>query len=214
MGKLILVRHGETDLNRDKKFFGWLDPSLNELGREQALSARRKIDKLLKREENIKIYTSPLRRALETCEILETCEMFEVSKIADGESYTKKIVQELKEINFGIFEGFSYEEILEKYPHESKIAFTEWEEYNFQTGESPRELQKRTVSFIENQLDLRGTNVIVSHWGVINSILSYFFSKDLESYWKFSLKNGGIAIISFNEGFPVLEGFNIGAWDE
>ena len=103
---------------------------------------------------------------------------------------------------------------MEKYPQESKVAFTQWEDYDFQIGESPRKLQGRVISFIERELDLKGINIIVTHWGVINSILSYFFSKDLEAYWKFSLKNGGIALIDFNEGFPVLEGFNIGAWDD
>lgn len=202
MGKLILVRHGETDFNREKKFFGWLDPSLNELGRHQAFLAKNKIEKILEGKENVKIYTSPLKRALETCEIIGI------------ERFEKKIIDNLKEINFGIFEGLSYGEIVENYPDESKIAFTQWEDYNFQTGESPRELQGRVVEFMEKELNLESVNIVISHWGVINSILSYFFSKDLEAYWKFSLKNGGIALISFNDGFPVLEGFNIGAWDE
>lgn len=202
MGKLILVRHGETELNRGKKFFGWTDPSLNERGKHQAFLAGKKMNKILEGKESVKVYSSPLKRALETCEGMGL------------ESFSREIAQDLKEINFGIFEGLSYEEILEKYPHESKVAFTRWEDYNFQTGESPRELQERVVSFIERELDLKKTNVIVSHWGVINSILSYFFSKDLEAYWKFSLKNGGIALIDFNEGYPVLEGFNIGAWDD
>lgn len=202
MGKLILVRHGETELNREKKFFGWLDPSLNKTGKHQAFLAGKKIEKILEGKESVKIYTSPLKRALETCGEMRI------------DKFTKEIAHDLKEINFGIFEGLSYEEILEKYPQESKVAFTQWEDYDFQIGESPRELQGRVISFIERELDLKGINIIVTHWGVINSILSYFFSKDLEAYWKFSLKNGGIALIDFNEGFPVLEGFNIGAWDD
>ncbi|MGL4733143.1 MAG: histidine phosphatase family protein [Fusobacteriaceae bacterium] len=202
MGKLILVRHGETELNREKKFFGWLDPSLNKTGKHQAFLAGKKIEKILEGKESVKIYISPLKRALETCGEMRI------------DKFTKEIAHDLKEINFGIFEGLSYEEILEKYPQESKVAFTQWEDYDFQIGESPRKLQGRVISFIERELDLKGINIIVTHWGVINSILSYFFSKDLEAYWKFSLKNGGIALIDFNEGFPVLEGFNIGAWDD
>ena len=67
MGKLILVRHGETELNREKKFFGWLDPSLNKTGKHQAFLAGKKIEKILEGKESVKIYTSPLKRALETC---------------------------------------------------------------------------------------------------------------------------------------------------
>lgn len=202
MGKLILVRHGETELNKEKKFFGWLDPELNETGKCQARKSKNTIEKILRDNARAKTYTSPLKRAVETCAIIS------------GKDSEWQVTHTLKEINFGIFEGFSYEEILEKYPHQSKIAFTKWEDYNFETGESPRELQKRVVSFIEREINLGENNIVVSHWGVINSILSYFFSKDLEAYWKFSLKNGGIAVINFSEGFPVLEGFNIGAWDD
>ncbi|MGL5964803.1 MAG: histidine phosphatase family protein [Fusobacteriaceae bacterium] len=202
MGKLILIRHGETELNREKKFFGWLDPPLNDKGKIQALLAGKKMEKILLGRENIKIYISPLKRSVETYEEMNL------------ERYPKEIIHDLKEINFGIFEGLSYEQILKKYPDESKKAFSKWEDYNFETGESPKDLQKRAISFIEKSIDKNKTNIIISHWGVINAILSYFFSKDLEAYWKFSLKNGGIALLDFNEGFPVLEGFNIGEWDE
>ena len=40
MGKLILVRHGQTDMNVEGIYFGWLDPALNEKGREQGERAR------------------------------------------------------------------------------------------------------------------------------------------------------------------------------
>lgn len=204
MGKIILVRHGETELNREKKFFGWQDPELNSKGINQAENAGKNLKEILKKisDEEIEFFSSPLKRAVQTAEAI------------NSRSWDINFDESLKELNFGIFEGLSYEEIIEKYPKQSEIAFEKWQEYNFETGESPQDLQRRTVTFLEEKINLEKTTIIVAHWGVINCILSHLFSRELDSYWKFSLKNGGIAVIGFDNSFPVLEGFNIGAWNE
>lgn len=192
MGKLIIVRHGQTDMNAEKLFFGKLDPKLNELGKKQALETREK----MKNISYDKIYSSDLKRASETAEII---------------NYLNKEIEfdkRLQEIDFGIFEGLKYEEIKEKYPQECKKSEIDWENYNFETGESPKEMQERAVSFIET-LDLEKDNLIVTHWGIICGILSWYLSMGLKSYWKFAIENGGIIILEFNDGFPVLKGLNI-----
>lgn len=192
MGRLILVRHGETEENKKGVFFGWLDPSLNETGVVQGYEAKKKLEKY----NYSKIYSSPLKRAFETCEII---------------NYKKipvQVVDDIKELNFGIFEGYSYEEIVQKYPTQEKIASENWQEYHFETGESPKSLQERVVKFVEENLDLQNEDtVLVTHWGVICSILSYYLSKELDSYWKFKIKNGGIAVLEFSDGYVMLEEF-------
>ena len=64
--KLILVRHGETDLNRDGRILGLTDAPLNATGRAQA----RAVAAPLTAELPFKMYTSPLARALETAQIV------------------------------------------------------------------------------------------------------------------------------------------------
>lgn len=194
MGKIILIRHGESKLNVEGVYYGILNPELTEKGKEQAKKTR----EILKNISYEKIYTSDLKRAIETAEIVNYKEL-EIS-----------IDEELRELNFGIFEGRSYEELLEKYPEELKKSQKNWENYNYITGESVLELQKRAINFIEKKIDLEKDTVLVTHWGVINTILSHYFSNGLESYWKFSVKNGGVVIIEFSEGYPILEGLNIG----
>lgn len=194
MGKIILVRHGESKLNIEGVYYGILDPELTEKGKEQAEKTR----EILKSINYEKIYASDLRRAIDTAEIV---------------NYKKLeilIDQELRELNFGIFEGHSYKELLDKYPEELKKSQSNWENYNYITGESVLELQKRAINFIEKKVDLDGTTVLVTHWGVINTILSHYFSNGLESYWKFNVENGGVVIIEFSEGYPILKGLNIG----
>ncbi|MGB6127578.1 MAG: histidine phosphatase family protein [Psychrilyobacter sp.] len=197
MGKLILVRHGESEFNKENIFFGHLDPNLTEKGRDQALKTK----KILSNIDYKEIYTSPLKRAAETAEIINI------------KNYDLNLVEELKELNFGILEGLTYEEILKKYP-EAAIEWKEnWQTYDYQTGESVEQLQERSVKFVES-LDLSNGNIVaVCHWGVINCILSYYFSGELNGYWKFAPNYAGIIVIEFTDGYPILKGINIGDVD-
>jgi alpha-ribazole phosphatase len=194
MGKLILVRHGESALNTENLFFGQLDPELTEKGRNQA----NKTKDFLKKIEYSDIYTSPLKRAYETANIINT------------KGYKLHKEDRLKELNFGILEGMTYDEILEKYPEDAKKWHNNWKTYNYRTGESVEDLQNRAVKFIES-LDFSSKNiVVVCHFGVINCILSHYFSNGLDGYWKFSPNYAGVIIIEFTDGYPILKGLNIG----
>lgn len=194
MGKLILVRHGESELNKANLFFGQLDPELTEEGVKQAYKAK----EILKDAKYSTIYTSPLKRASKTAKIINN-DRLEINK-----------KDNLKELNFGILEGLGYEEILKKYPVAAKEWEDNWKTYNYETGESVEELQNRVINFIES-LDFENKNiVVVCHFGVINCILSHYFSKKLEGYWKFSPNYAGISVIEFANGFPILKGINIG----
>lgn len=193
MGKLIIVRHGQTQMNVEGIFFGKLDPGLNEMGRVQC----KKAGDILKKYGYDAIYSSDLLRASETAELI---------------NYLKlpiKFDKRLQEIDFGIFEGLSYKEIKEKYPVECEKSKNEWKTFDFVTGESLERLQSRAIEFVES-LDKTKNNLVVTHWGVINCILSWYFSNKLESYWKYSVENGGICIIEFADDFPILKGLNIG----
>ena len=193
MGKLIIVRHGQTQMNVEGIFFGKLDPGLNEMGRVQC----KKACDILKKHGYDAIYSSDLVRASETAELV---------------NYLKlpiKFDKRLQEIDFGIFEGLSYKEIKEKYPVECEKSKNEWKTFDFVTGESLERLQSRAIEFVES-LDKTKNNLVVTHWGVINCILSWYFSDKLESYWKYSVENGGICIIEFADDFPILKGLNIG----
>jgi len=194
MGRVILVRHGESELNRDGIFYGWLDPALTGTGRKQAEDTK----KIMENIHYDEIYTSDLVRARETAEIINHRELPLVEK------------RELRELNFGIFEGMKYKEILKKYPREETLWRENWKDYNYETGESVRELQKRSVEFLEKTHEEDKDILVVAHWGVINCILSHYLTGGLEGYWKFATENCGVTIINFKDKFPVLEGLNIG----
>ncbi|WP_319371078.1 alpha-ribazole phosphatase [uncultured Ilyobacter sp.] len=194
MGKVILVRHGESEMNRDGLFFGWLDPKLTAKGIEQAHKAKSIIESF----EYDEIYSSDLSRARETADIV------------NYQGLPVNISQELRELNFGIFEGLTYGEIKEKYPNEVNLWKDKWQEYNYENGENVTQLQKRVVEFLKNLDKEKKDIVVVTHWGVINCILSYYITGGLDGYWKFALNTGGVSILEFRDGFPVLQGLNIG----
>ena len=187
MGKLILVRHGQTEMNAQSLYFGKLNPPLNDLGISQAYQAK---EKLLDIDYDI-IYSSPLERAKQTAEI---CNYLDKEIIFDSN---------LEEINFGIFEGLTFKQISEKYPNEVKKMEEDWKSFNYVTGESPKEMFQRAVSFLET-LDYTKNNLIVAHWGIINWIISYFISGNLDSYWKFKIQNASIVIFEGNFEFSYL----------
>lgn len=195
MGKIILIRHGQTDMNKDQLYYGRLDVPINETGKEQAENTRKNLVEF--EIDYDKIYSSPMKRAYETAEIVNYKNL-EIEKD-----------DELREMDFGIFEGLSYKEIIKKYPEEMEKLKKDWKTYSYVTGENPFMLQKRALKFLE-KIDKNKNNMVVTHWGIICTLLSFLFSSELEGYWKYQVKNGGIVIIEFADGYPILCGFNVG----
>jgi 2,3-bisphosphoglycerate-dependent phosphoglycerate mutase len=104
---ILLVRHGETDWNRERRIQGQSDPPLNDLGREQS----RTLAGRLASEEIDAIYSSDLRRARETAEIL-----------ADELGQPVVLDPELRELDFGPWEGHTVDELHARFPE----AFERW----------------------------------------------------------------------------------------
>jgi len=96
MTKLIIVRHGETDFNKEKKLLGSTNISLNQTGKDQS----EKVAKRLSTENIHAIYSSPLKRALETAHAISKYHKKEVL-----------IENNLMEINLGFAEGKTREEL-------------------------------------------------------------------------------------------------------
>ena len=98
---LYLIRHGQTDWNVAGKIQGKTDIPLNETGKRQAACLARGMEK----QPVVQIYTSSLKRALETAEI-----------IGRRQNVKVKPMKELEEVGFGQWEGCTNEEIKRQYP--------------------------------------------------------------------------------------------------
>ncbi len=159
MSKLFLVRHGQTDWNKDHKVMGITDVSLNEIGEQEAENVGANLT-----NQNIDIiFTSPLKRALETLEIISKyvkCEKVEISDL-------------LLERNFGYLTGKSWDEIETIIPNAREIDCKQKYDYTPYGGENAEQVKCRVRKFI-SELKERGYKkvLVVCHGGIIRMIES------------------------------------------
>lgn len=183
---IYLLRHGETESNSKKVYYGKLNVELNDKGKVQCKAAG-------KRLQNIpfnKVYTSGMKRAIQTAEIALSGKKVELIK-------DKRI----NEMNLGDFEGKNYEENQSQYPEEWKKWTEDWKGYAPPKGESYVEFYTRVKNFIEDIIKLEDENIlIVTHGGVIKSVYAYILGENLDLFWKFGTKNGDLTLIKYEYG--------------
>ena len=153
--RFILIRHGETDANLKKKYISFTDIDLNDKGKKQA----EKLCKRLSREKVHKVYSSDTKRALH------------FAKIAFKGFFIKKTAQ-LREMNFGIFEGLTHAQLIKKYP---KI-YKRWLDKPFSAipkGENLSTFQERIRAFLKRTVmqNKNKTVAIVTHAGPMKVIV-------------------------------------------
>ncbi len=198
--EIILVRHGETDMNKNHLYFGHLDPSLNETGKKQLERSKCSLRKIENIDEINEIYCSPLKRCIESLDILEISKNININYDDD-----------FKELNFGIFEGKTYKEICENYPEEVKRMKVEWRTFKVEGSESLEELEKRVVSKLEEIFEAKkGKKILlVAHAGVIKILLSHYLVGNVDLYWKLKIDNGAISkIVKLEDGFVYVDYVN------
>ncbi|MDP9752097.1 histidine phosphatase family protein [Thermoanaerobacter pentosaceus] len=194
--RLYIVRHGQSEWNLHNKMQGIQDIDLTPTGLKQAeLLASR-----LKNEKIDCIYSSDLKRAYITAQIIAKELGLEVHKVS-----------ELREMSFGIWEGLTAEEINELY----KEIYTLWKtnpiKANIEKGETLEEVQKRMLKKTwEIVKENDGKNIlIVSHGTSIKALILGLLGIELSFYPKFRLDNASLNIIDVKEdGKTVLVLFN------
>lgn len=189
---IYLIRHGETEHNKRKNFYGKLDVGLNEKGKEQSY----KVGELLKDVKFNKIYISDRKRTRETAE-----RILEKNKFYDKEKNIIYKDERINEIDFGLFEGKSYEEIGSLYPKEQEKWEKEWKNFAPPKGESAVVFYNRVENFMKHiQKEEDGNYLIVTHGGVIRMIYSYILQNNMDFYWNFASRNGDITLIKYEYG--------------
>ncbi|MBC2581712.1 histidine phosphatase family protein [Clostridium sp. DJ247] len=183
--KVFLVRHGETEWNRLGKFQGCKDINLSEEGVVQAQYLSKKFN------DNFDyIYTSPLKRAMQTAEV-----------IAANKEIRPIIVNELREINFGEWEGLTIKEISNNFPEE----FNDWRNDKVEApmcgGDLSLKNASRRAKNAITEIVARHKEkkiLIVAHGGIIKAGLIGLFEWDMTMYHKINLGNTAICEIDFD----------------
>lgn len=167
---LYFIRHGQTEWNKMQKMQGWLNSDLTETGLMQATLLGEKLF-----QEKIKIdklYTSPSLRACQTRDL--------VNKKIQASPFENAALQE---INMGLWEGKTYEEIEKNYPESWNNFWHHPEAFNGENeGETFDELMKRSSQFLEQILsDCKGETIgIVSHRITIKTMVAYLLKMPIQ----------------------------------
>lgn len=150
---LIVIRHGETAWNRERRMQGTTDTQLSDVGREQA----RALGRRLAGRAFAALYSSDLARARDTARV-----------IAEHTGRAPVMDPRLQERRFGIFEGLTAEEIIARYPEEHSRFSSRDPDYAVPGGECARSFMERCIGCLaEIASRHRGDEVVVVTHGLV-----------------------------------------------
>ena len=178
MTEIILVRHGETEWNVTEIFRGRIDIELNETGIRQAELLAEYLNKI----KIDAIYSSPLKRAFKTAEIVAGYHKLDVD-----------IATDLIDFDFGQWQGLSNQEVKYKY----KELYAAWtnrpDQVKIPDGESLDDVRKRATGVVNNLIaSYQGTVVSVSHRVVNKVLICALLGLDNSHFWKIKQDTCGI----------------------
>lgn len=185
---IVFVRHGKTEINEKGRYGGFIDTPLSLSGIEEVKTTA----KFIQGKDFESIYISPLKRALQTAEIL---------------GVNGKSDQRIKEMNFGIFEGLNYQEILKKYPKEAQKWAKDYINYRIPCGESLKDVYERVSDFLLDISKNEGIVLIVTHEGVIKCALCSIFGNP-EYFYRFKAAHCRFTQIALEEGYKYIKTLN------
>lgn len=187
MTRFLLVRHGETDWNALHRMQGRSDIPLNDRGRAQAGFAA----EALKDTKIDAIYASPLKRAMETAEIIK-----------GGRPLVVQPAPALIEINLGDWEGHTPEDVDVLYPGQYDVWRNQPGEIQLPQGENFHDVQARAYGFFQKLAEQDGdkTILLVSHMGCLSTILLQVAGLPLNDMWKHPITNCGLSEIDVENG--------------
>lgn len=190
--RLYMIRHGQTDWNKVKRLQGATDIALNEKGEEAARETAKGMEKI----RLDLCFSSPLKRALRTAELI--CEGRNIPMIKESR---------IREISFGEYEGCIYGAEGYNVPDpDFNDFFHKTEAYQVPPGgETVQELLKRTRGFLEDlklREDLKNHNLLIStHGAALRALLSNIKGNEIRDFWEGAVhKNCAVSCVELIDG--------------
>ncbi|MDK2897138.1 MAG: alpha-ribazole phosphatase [Candidatus Atribacteria bacterium] len=189
MKTVYLVRHGDTEATEQGYFAGWSDVPLSPRGKKRVVRVR----ELLGEIPITRAWVSPLVRTRETAQLL----------VSPGVPLEE--VEEIKERNFGRWEGRRWQELEQEFPQEviswrkDPLSFTP------PGGESFQQVLSRVKVFWEKLLEQEeGNYLVITHAGVIRCLLVHSSGMDFKNTFHLLLDPGVILHLRWSSDFPQL----------
>nr|HID13366.1 histidine phosphatase family protein [Anaerolineae bacterium] len=187
MTRIVLVRHGQTAWNREVRFRGRTDLELDEIGLRQAEATGRY---LAARWPVAAVYSSPLRRAMQTAEA-----------IARAQGLSAYPLEGLLDIDFGEWQGLSPDEVAQRYP----ALYRAWLEVphtvRFPGGEGLDDVRSRVVAGLDEVVARhpRQAVALVSHTVVNRVLLCAVLGLGNEHFWRLRQKTCAVNVFDAEE---------------
>ena len=182
MSRILLVRHGETELNSSQRFWGRTDVGLGELGLRQAEHLR---DRLAGEKIDL-AYSSQLQRAHITARTIASAHDLEVVTCP-----------ELNEVDFGEMEGLNFNEVSGRYPEVARMWVQRSPDLAYPAGESLPQLDTRVLEF-KKRLSRQAagdTVLVVAHSGVLRTLICQLLGLDVKIRWNMRVDLASLSIV-------------------
>ena len=201
--RLILVRHGETDWNRQGRFQGQIDVPLNATGQQQGQQAA---DFLQPIALDFAV-SSPMRRPLETAKLI----------LKQHPNVPLTLEEQFREISHGGWEGCLESEIEADYPGELERWHCTPAAVQMPEGENLHQVWERAIAAWDQMVASaladpkdRPVGLVVAHDAINKVILCHVAGLRPEHIWNFKQGNGAVSVIDYSpEGTPILQAMNI-----
>lgn len=180
--EIYIIRHGLTESNKKGIYAGWNDECLCKEG----IVSLYEVGSKLKEFKLEKIFSSPIRRAVQTAEIINS---FFNKKI--------EIEKNLKEMKMGPWEGLSERKVAERFPNEWKIWNTKPSELKMDGRDTLEVLQNKALKGIKRiSMDSYRSRILaVTHVAIIRVLMIYHNSGCLNDYRKIEIPNGAVYLL-------------------
>ncbi len=194
MNRIYLIRHGQTEWNRQNRYQGWSNVPLNETGKQQA----GEVAGVFADNAPAVIYTSELVRAEETAGIIGNRHNIPVKKTG-----------KLNELSFGEWEGRTHEEIARSSPSDWERIWKNPSDFRPPGGESVQELHTRVGSIWKTLREESASPVIVvAHGGTLRTLILEILGASLDSFWRIQLDFCSISRVDIYDHHCIVASLN------
>ena len=184
--QLLVVRHGETEFNREGRYLGALDPALTPAGVAQAARLREELA-----GKRCVVYCSPLRRARETAEV-----------ICSGTNLKPIEFPWLRERHVGVFEGLTRDEAKERFPGLWEQNITRlWASAPFGGETIERVVMRVRDGLGELYSSVSGESGILVCHGFVAKVVRALCGAGFDDFFEWQLPNGGVLTVTANRSF-------------
>lgn len=195
---VYLIRHGKTEGDGVKRYKGSLDVPMSGIGAKQIEAASRFInnDLAVNGARLAAVYSSPLSRAVKSADI-----------IASPHGLAPIMIDDLKERNFGEWEGMSFDEIEAAHPDAFKAWAKDPLNHSPVGGESTREVDQRASRALEEILSKHKSDcsiAITAHGGINRAILCRLLGMPLKNIFRIEQNHGCVNVVEIHDGLPVV----------